>query len=127
LAGASSIANVFSHWKFQFFALGVLRDLYSGAWKIVRTCNVGLHLDDLEAIGGFDESFVGWGREDSDFVVRLIRNGVSVRSGRLAVCVAHLHHPERARDKLSENDARFDSCINDPTRIHSRSSVLIQP
>ncbi|MEE2821212.1 MAG: glycosyltransferase [Pseudomonadota bacterium] len=127
LAGSLPISSVFSHWKFRFSSLGILRDLRAGAWETVRTCNVGLHLDDLEAIGGFDESYVGWGREDSDFVVRVIHNGVRVRSGRLAACVAHLHHPERARDQLSENDARFYSCLNDPTQIYPKSSILTQP
>ena len=126
LDGASSIENAFSNWKFSSLAMGVLRDLHSGAWEKVRTCNLGMYRDDLEAIGGFDESYVGWGREDSDFVVRLVHRGVKIRSGRLAACVAHLHHPERARDQLSENDARFNSCLNVPSHVYPKSSTLVE-
>lgn len=120
------VESAFSHWKFSSFSIDVLRDLHSGAWEKVRTCNLGMYRDDLEAIGGFDESYVGWGREDSDFVVRLVHQGVKIRSGRLAACVAHLHHPERARDQLSENDARFHRCLNVSSHVYPNSSTLIE-
>ena len=126
LDGILPLESVFSHWKFRSLSMGILRDLYSGRWEAVRTCNVGLHRHDLEAIGGFDESYIGWGREDSDFVVRLIRQGMKVRRGRLAACVAHLHHSERLRDQLSENDTRFISCLNDPAHVHPKSSILFE-
>ena len=124
LSEASLIESVFTHWKFRSVSLGLLRDLRPGAWEIVRTCNLGVYRDDFAAIGGFDESYVGWGREDSDFVVRLMHRGVKVRSGRFATCVAHLHHLERSRDQLSENDARFHACLSDPAHIRSKSSIL---
>lgn len=126
LREAQSIEDAFTHWKFRSVSLRLLRDLRPGAWEIVRTCNLGVYRDDFAAIGGFDESYVGWGREDSDFVVRLMHRGVKVRSGRFAACVAHLHHLERSRDQLSENDARFHACLSDPTHIHSKSSILAE-
>lgn len=126
LDGVLRVESTFSHWKFRSLSMGVLRDLHRGAWETVRTCNVGLYRDDLEAIGGFDESYIGWGREDSDFVLRLIHQGVKVRSGRLSACVAHLHHSERPRDQLSENDIRFISCLNNPTHVHPKSSILVE-
>jgi glycosyltransferase involved in cell wall biosynthesis len=126
LAGVLRVENAFSHWKFRSVSMGVLRDLRPEIWEAVRTCNVGLYRHDLEAIGGFDEAYIGWGREDSDFVVRLIHQGMKVRSGRLAACVAHLHHSERSRDQLSENDARFISCLNNPAHVHPKSSILVE-
>ena len=126
LGEASLIESAFTHWKFRAISLGLLRDLRPGAWEAVRTCNLGVYRDDIEAVAGFDESYVGWGREDSDFVVRLMHRGVKVRSGRFAACVAHLHHLERSRDQLSENDARFHACQSDPTHIHSKSSILAE-
>lgn len=121
-----SIRRAFLHWKFGSVSLGVLRDLHFGAWETVRTCNLGVYRDDLAEIGGFDESYEGWGREDSDLVVRLIHRGIKVRSGRFAACVAHLHHRERTRYQLSENDTRFRTCLSDPNHIQSQSSVLTQ-
>ena len=126
LCGASPIASAFSHRKFWSFSLGILRDLHPGAWEKVRTCNMGLHRVDLDIIGGFDESYLGWGREDSDFVVRLIKQGVKVRSGRIAACVAHLDHPVRARDQLAQNDTLFNTCLNDQAHIQPQSSILVE-
>lgn len=126
LGEALLIESAFAHWKFRALSLGLLRDLRPSAWETVRTCNLGLYRDDIEAVGGFDESYVGWGREDSDFVARLMHRGVKIRSGRFAACVAHLHHLERSRDQLSENDARFHACLSDPTHIHSKSSILAE-
>ena len=126
LGEASLIEGAFTHWKFRAISLGLLRDLRPGAWEAVRTCNVGLYREDIEAVGGFDESYAGWGREDSDFVVRLMHRGVKVRSGRFAACVSHLHHLEHSRDQLSGNDARFHACLSDPTRTHSKSSIFTE-
>jgi hypothetical protein len=35
-----------------------------------KTCNFALFKKDLVAVNGFNEDFVGWGREDSELVVR---------------------------------------------------------
>ena len=126
LGGRKHLDKAFHHWKFLRLPFGVVRDCTSQDWRSVRSCNFGIFRDEAVNVGGFDESYVGWGREDSDFVVRLIRHGIKVRSGRLAACVAHLHHFENPRDQLSENDARFHACQSDPTHIHSKSSILAQ-
>jgi len=36
---------------------------------------------DLDAVDGFDAAFKGWGREDSDIFIRLIRAGVRRKDG----------------------------------------------
>lgn len=124
LDGSEVIETVFKHWKFQSSPLGFVRDIYATNWKTVRTCNLSLHRDSAEAIGGFDESYTGWGREDSDLVVRLIRRGLKVRSARFAAAVAHLHHPERSRSELSANEKRFYNCLEDSSHLLSSKSVL---
>ena len=122
----SSLApfKVFGNWKFSRWPLGPLRDFSPKNWESVRTCNVSMHREDALRIVGFDESYIGWGREDSDFVVRLIHSGVKIRSGRLAACVAHLYHPERPRDRLSVNDQRFRESLNNPDHVMATSSIL---
>jgi glycosyltransferase involved in cell wall biosynthesis len=115
---------VFDNWKFSNWPLGPLRDLSPQNWESVRTCNLSLHREDALRIAGFDECYVGWGREDSDFVVRLIHSDVKIRSGRLAACVAHLHHPESPRDRLSVNDQRFRETLNNPNHVMATSSIL---
>ena len=55
--------------------------------------NCSVHRSDLERINGFDERFIGWGREDDDLARRLRRSGVRVRDVCLDCLVVHLHHP----------------------------------
>jgi glycosyltransferase involved in cell wall biosynthesis len=73
----------------------------------VRSCNMGFWLADARRINGFDERFVGWGREDSEFVVRLVNAGVRRRKLKFGGIMYHLWHPERPRDALGANDARL--------------------
>lgn len=124
LSGAPVLSAVFNNWKFSSLPLGPLRDFSPKNWESVRTCNLSLHREDVLRIAGFDESYVGWGQEDSDFVVRLIRSGVKIRSGRLAACVAHLYHSESPRDRLSVNDQKFSEALNNPTHGLATSSIL---
>jgi glycosyltransferase involved in cell wall biosynthesis len=72
--------------------------------KGVRSCNMGFWLADATRVNGFDERFVGWGREDSDFVARLVNAGVRRRKLKFGGIMYHLWHPERARDALPAND-----------------------
>jgi GT2 family glycosyltransferase len=77
--------------------------------ELVRTCNLSLWVDDFDRVDGFDESFVGWGLEDTEFAVRMIAQGVRVRSGRFATNVFHLWHPERSRSELKANAVKLDA------------------
>lgn len=124
LNGSMAHFEVFDNWKFSSLPLGPFRDFSPKNWDSVRTCNLSMHRENALRIAGFDENYMGWGREDSDFVVRLIHSGVKIRSGRLAACVAHLYHPESPRDRLSVNDQRFIEVLNNPTHVIATSSIL---
>jgi len=63
-------------------------------WKSVRTCNLALHRDCLESLGGFDERFVGWGLEDSEFCVRAQHAGLRLLRAPAGTTVLHLWHRE---------------------------------
>jgi|SwirhisoilCB3_FD_contig_51_65027_length_1610_multi_2_in_0_out_0_2 glycosyltransferase involved in cell wall biosynthesis len=72
--------------------------------KGVRGCNLGIWRKDLEAVNGYNEEFVGWGREDTDLTLRLLNRGlqrIDVRGW--AVCY-HLWHPTASRSRLNNND-----------------------
>lgn len=73
------------------------------SWKGIRSCNMGVWRADFERVDGFDESFVGWGHEDADFVLRLHHSGVMRKNGFCATEVFHLWHKEANRDKESQN------------------------
>lgn len=78
----------------------VRRDFY---WKGIRSCNMGVWRSDYERIDGFDESFVGWGHEDADIVLRLHHAGLARKNGFCATEVFHLWHKEAARNHESHN------------------------
>jgi len=75
-------------------------------WRGIRSCNMGVWRTDFEAVNGFDESFVGWGHEDADFVLRLHNAGVIRKNGFCATEVFHLWHPESSRAQESGNALR---------------------
>ena len=75
-------------------------------WRGIRSCNMGVWRADFEAVNGFDESFVGWGHEDADFVLRLHNLGVVRKNGYCATEVYHLWHPESSRAQEPANADR---------------------
>ena len=77
--------------------------------KGVRSCNMGFWLADAARVNGFNERFVGWGREDSEFVARLVNAGVRRRKLKFGGIMYHLWHPERPRDALEANDELLES------------------
>lgn len=96
--------------------LGSLRLLRQKSWKKVKGCNLAMWKEDLLAINGFDESFVGWGYEDSELVVRLLRHGLKRKDGRFATTVMHLYHPENDRSNEQENWQRLQDVIHSDKR-----------
>ncbi len=76
-------------------------------WQGAKTCNLSAYREDLLRVNGLDESYTGWGLEDSDLVVRLIRAGVMNKSARFAAPVLHLWHKENDRSHLEENQRRL--------------------
>jgi glycosyltransferase involved in cell wall biosynthesis len=81
--------------------LGRVRNSFS--WRRIKSCNLAVWRSDLERVNGFDESFTGWGHEDSDLVVRLFHAGVKRKDGAFATEVFHLWHREAQRDQESSN------------------------
>jgi glycosyltransferase involved in cell wall biosynthesis len=74
-------------------------------WRRIKSCNLAVWRADLELVNGFDESFLGWGHEDADLVVRLFNAGVMRKDGAYATEVFHLWHKESARSQETSNRA----------------------
>jgi glycosyltransferase involved in cell wall biosynthesis len=87
--------------------LGPLRRLRPNAWQAARTCNLGVWRADLDRVDGFDAEYAGWGKEDSDLAVRLLRAGVCRKDGRFATGVIHLWHAQADRAALADNEGRL--------------------
>lgn len=89
------------------FPDGTWRSAEPNRWDGVKTCNLSAWRSDLLRINGFDESYSGWGLEDSDLVIRLLHAGVKQKSARFATAVLHLWHREWDRGRLPENQRRL--------------------
>ena len=78
--------------------------------KGIRGCHLSCWLSDLKTINGFDESFEGWGREDSDLVARMFHAGI-YRLNLRGMPVLHLWHQEEKREELNKNDRLLAECL----------------
>jgi glycosyltransferase involved in cell wall biosynthesis len=106
--------------------LGPLRGLRRNVWQGARSCNLAVWRSDLDRVDGFDADYVGWGKEDSDIIVRLLHAGVRRKDGVFATGVLHLWHPEADRGLLAENEAKLSESIAGH-RVRSRRGLsLIQ-
>jgi glycosyltransferase involved in cell wall biosynthesis len=89
------------------------------SYHLVRGCNFSVARRSLLCVGGLEESIEGWGFEDSELAVRLINNGLKVKSMRFSSPVLHLWHPEADRSSAERNRALLDQAIAE----HKVSSV----
>jgi len=99
-----------------------LRKLHPRRWRGARGSNMAFWRGDLDAVDGFDSAFSGWGREDSDIFIRLIRHGVRRKDGRFATGVLHLWHPEADRSRLAENEKQLADLL-EGTRVRARQGL----
>lgn len=68
-----------------------------------RGCNLSYWRDDFIAVNGYDETIEGWGREDSEFVLRMFNKGIRGKRLRYGGIVYHIYHPEKSREFLERN------------------------
>ncbi len=79
----------------------------------IKTCNFAFWKQNAIAINGFNEEFVGWGREDSEFTVRLLNSGIRRQNVRFNALAYHLWHPMNDRARLAENDRILERTIRE--------------
>jgi glycosyltransferase involved in cell wall biosynthesis len=106
--------------------LGPLRRLRANVWQGARSCNLAVWRADLDRVDGFDAAYAGWGKEDSDLLVRLLHAGLRRKDGIFATGVLHLWHPAAERTQLADNERRLDAVIaGDRVRAERGMSALI--
>jgi glycosyltransferase involved in cell wall biosynthesis len=81
-------------------------------WQGARGCNLAFWKNDFEKVNGFDERYEGWGREDSDILIRLIRSGVMRKDTRFATPLLHLWHPEKSANDEVQNNPLLDNILD---------------
>ncbi len=105
--------------------LGLLRLIRQRVWQGARSCNLAIWRTDLDRVDGFDADYSGWGKEDSDIIVRLLRAGVRRKDGAFATGVIHLWHTEADRSQLVENEVKLGEVIaGDRVRARRGLSAL---
>jgi len=70
----------------------------------VRGCNLAIWREHLIQVNGYNEAFIGWGREDSELAVRLMNLGIQRQDVRGWALCFHLWHPPASRSALGAND-----------------------
>jgi len=81
----------------------------------IKTCNFALYRNDFLAVNGFNEDFVGWGREDSELAVRLLKYDLKRKDAPFSAIVFHLWHEESEKESLAENDMLLAEAIKSPS------------
>ncbi|NGN99180.1 glycosyltransferase [Grimontia sp. S25] len=76
----------------------------SNSDKSTRGCNMSFWADDFKRVNGFNNDFVGWGREDSEFVHRMLNSGINRLYLKFAGAGFHIYHDESPRESLPAND-----------------------
>ncbi|WP_274571885.1 glycosyltransferase family 2 protein [Neisseria leonii] len=84
--------------------------------KNIKSCNMGLYRRDALAVNGFNNAFVGWGREDSEFAARLYHNGIRRKNLKFGGLAYHLWHREAGRAALPHNDALLRQTLEQKSR-----------
>ena len=96
--------------------LSLLFSYYRTGHNNVRGANLSFWRGDLIATNGFNEDFIGWGREDSEFAVRMTNMGIRRKHLKFAGFGYHLFHPENSRQQLSVNDQILERTIKQGLR-----------
>lgn len=84
--------------------------------KSTRGCNMAFWKSDLIEVNGFNQEFIGWGREDSEFVHRMLNAGKHRLYLKFAGIGYHLYHKEQSRASLKENDEILEATIKNKLR-----------
>lgn len=70
----------------------------------MRGCNFSFWKEDFIAINGYNEDFIGWGREDSDLAHRFHNAGLFAKRLKFCGIVYHIYHPEQSKEFLTKNN-----------------------
>ncbi|MFC1886641.1 glycosyltransferase family 2 protein [Thermodesulfobacteriota bacterium] len=70
----------------------------------IKTCNMSFFRKHIFSVNGFNENFVGWGREDSELAVRFFKYGLKRKTHPFMAVCFHLWHEENKKVRLKVND-----------------------
>ena len=85
-----------------------IKNNYSG----FQSCNFSMYLNDFKKINGFNEDFIGWGLEDTEFIKRSFNKGFNIKKVKFSIINYHLYHSENSREALDKNKQILQQTIN---------------
>lgn len=92
----------------------------------IKSCNLAFFREDCIKINGFNNNFEGWGREDSEFVIRLINSGIKRKNIRFKAIQYHLWHQENSKESLTKNDDILNQTIQNKTKLCKSGLEIIR-
>ncbi len=98
--------------KYWYLNRDIILNFNKDKLHSVRSCNIGFYKKDCIAVNGFNNKFEGWGREDSEFILRLLNKGLKRKNVRFNLIQYHLWHNESSREHLEKNTVMLDKAIN---------------
>lgn len=84
--------------------------------KKMRGCNVSFWKKDVVAVNGYNEEFEGWGREDSELIIRMMNNGVLGKRLRYRGILYHIWHKVKDQSRIEMNDSLQEKAIAEKSK-----------
>ena len=88
--------------------------------KSTRSCNLAVWREDILKVNGYNEDFQGWGREDSEFVIRLLNSGLDRIYLKFQAVGYHIFHEENDREMLEKKRSNISR------RKEQKSKILLE-
>lgn len=82
-------------------------------YKYVLGSNMAFWKNDLEKVNGYNEGFIGWGKEDNDLAVRLINAGTQLRFVKFGAIVYHLAHAVASLLSVPQNEQVLEKSLRE--------------
>ena len=99
---AHKLNSVRNKWVFQ-----LLRYRYKTRGKhkfYIRGCNMAYWREDALKINGYNEAITGWGSEDHEFVVRMLKLGIRKQFLKMTAIVFHIYHKPFSKSNRHKNE-----------------------
>lgn len=95
----------------------------------LRGCNLSFWKKDFILVNGYNEDIKGWGREDSELIIRLHNNGLLGKRLKFCAIVYHLDHDEENQTNLKTNNKIQEGTIEKQIKFckNGVNKYLVQP
>ncbi len=104
-------SNKFNLLRFPFLSSSLSKIFSPKKIHNIRGCNLSFYKKDFIAVNGYDEAYTGWGREDTDLIIRFFKSGLQRIYFKFRGIEYHLHHTDFDRSSLERNDAFLKSVM----------------